>query len=94
MKHLAVVDLDLVTSPFCPDEDASTAESELYKARVEMDLNAWKRHVVEILKDSPSEERKFLRWRVHKGQGLDGIFRGAQVVVEETELEVFPETSL
>jgi len=93
LKHLAVAELDFTTSPFHavgPD----TAKSDHYKAQVEMDLKAWKACLVEILKDSPSKERKFLRWKVYKSQRHHGISRGAQVVVEEGELEVFPETSL
>jgi len=93
LRHLAVVELDFITSPFHPDE-TGTAKSDLYRTQVEMDLKAWKACVVEILKDSPSKERKFLRWKVYKSQRPHGIPRGIHVVVEEGELEVFPETSL
>lgn len=93
LRHLAVVDLDFITSPFYPDE-TGTAKSELYRVRAETDLGVWKAYLIEVLKDSPSNERKFLRWKVYKSLRHHGIPRGIQVVVEEGGLEVFPETSL
>ena len=93
LKQLAVVDLEFTTSPFYLDE-ATMANRELYKARAEVELNAWKACPIEILKDSPSRERKFFRWKVYKGRRHHGFDNGVQVVNEEGELEVFPETSL
>jgi len=93
LKRLAVVDLDFVTSPFYLDEfDAGL--SELYGALAVKDLGRWKAFLVEVLKDSPSKERKFLRWKVYKGKRHRGFPREVQMVVDEGELEVFPETSL
>jgi len=92
LRHLSVVDLDFTTSPFYTD--AGTAQSELYKAQAKTDLITWKAYLIEVLKDSPSKERKFLRWKVYEDQRRRGIPRGGHVVVEEGELEVFPETSL
>ena len=94
LRHLAVVDLDLSTPPFYPDETDTTAESEHYRGRVEADLNAWKAYMIEVLKDSHSNERKFLRWKVYKIPRRNDIPRGLQVIAEEGVLEVFPETSL
>ena len=93
LKHLAVVNLDFTISPFYPDE-ASTVGSKLYKVQAERDLEIWKTHLVEVLKDSPSKERKFLRWRISKGQRHHDFPGGVQVVMGEGKLEVIPETPL
>lgn len=50
----------------------------------------WKRGLIDVLKDSPSKNRKFLRWSVASRR--DYLMRIA--VLENGELEVFPETSL
>ena len=53
-------------------------------------LVVWKTHLIQVLKDSPSEERKFLRWNL-----IGSLWFVAQdVVLEAGELEVLPETSL
>lgn len=50
----------------------------------------WKIHLIRVLKESPSKERKFLRWKV-SGSRMDcGV---AEYIVENGELEVLPETS-
>ena len=87
------MDLEFTTSPFYLDE-ATMTERELHRARAEADLNAWKACLIEILKNSPSNERKFFKWRAYKGRSHHGFPRGVQVVSQEGELEVFPETSL
>jgi len=91
LRRLAVVDLDFLTSPFYPGETGTPA-SELYGTQVKVDLNTWKAYLIEVLKNSPSKERKFLRWKV--GQNIHAVHRGYHVVLEEGELEVFSETSL
>lgn len=69
-------------------------ECERFRAQAETDLKAWKWHVVEILNDSPSKERKFLRWKVYESRKVPHtISRGTQVVLEEGELEVLPGVS-
>lgn len=93
LKYLAVVDLEFTTSPFYLDE-ATTAERERHRARAEVDLIAWKACLIEVLQNSPSKERKFFRWKVYKGRRHHGFISGVQVVSQEGELEVFPETSL
>ena len=87
-----MVDLNFTTSPFYGLEEAGTPKGELYRTQAKADLTVWKRHLIEVLKDSPSKERKFLRWKVCGSQR--GISRSVQVVIEEGELEVLPETSL
>ena len=57
-----------------------------------MDLETWKRHLIEVLKDSPSKERKFLRWKVTEVPNF--TYPHHDVVVEVGELEVLPETFL
>ena len=94
MKRLAIAGLEFTATPFYPDE-MDTAECERFRAQAETDLKAWKRHVIEVLNDSPSKERKFLRWKVYENRRLPySTSRGTQVVVEEGELEVLPGASL
>jgi len=94
LKHLTAVGLDFTVAPFYPDE-MDTTECERFRVQAETDLKAWKRRVVEILNESPSKERKFLRWKVYETRRLPySTLRGTQVVLEEGELEVLPGTSL
>ena len=56
-------------------------------------LRAWRTHSIEILRDSPSAERKFFKWEVYGGPrygvaGTDGVGDAKGV------LEVGPDTSL
>jgi len=59
---------------------------------LEEKMNAWKRGLTDVLRDSPSKDRKFLRWRI--------VYRRAFAVpqsygiLKSGELEVFPRTSL
>ena len=62
-----------------------------YMAQTARDLKAWKGHLVEILQDSPSKERKFLRWRVRESRNRGPGYE--YIVVEEGRLEVHPKTS-
>lgn len=55
------------------------------RAETEADLKVWKRGVIEVLKDSASKDRKFLRWRVY-----GGICNPGSALLEEGELEVLP----
>jgi len=91
LKRLAVVDLDFITPPYRLDEMGTTG-GKIYRAQAEIDLKAWKNRVIEILKNSRSKRRKFLRWKVYEGQRREGISGG--ILVEEGELEVLLETSL
>ena len=95
LKRLAVVDLDFLAVMLHLDE-IDTTTGELHKAYTERDLKAWKRRLIKVLKDSPSKERKFLRWKVYYEGRRHGAFspRDIQVVGEEGELEVLPERSL
>lgn len=82
LKHLAIIDLNLYE------------ETELPKVDREQTRKTWKREFIGLLKDSPSPDRRILRWKVVQGRlcHLNGRFE--YDVVEAEELEVFPETSL
>ena len=85
LKQLAVVEIVLVALYFFQPDDAG-------KERLKKGLVIWRGHLVQILKDSPSEERKFLRWKLVETPlwSLDDL----EDIVIAGELEVFPETSL
>lgn len=59
-------------------------------------LRAWKAHSIEILRDSPSAERKFLKWEIYGGPkwGTPGVAEIESVMDVEGVLEVEPDTSL
>jgi len=86
--HLAVVDIDLIEyldSPFGSPPEV-----------VEDRVDDWKRGFIDVLKNSSSKDRKFLRWRiVHTSvyRRPDSPMKGYDIVASG-ELEVFPETSL
>jgi len=81
LKHLAVVDVDLA-------EGSSFPEAIRDEAR-----GIWKRELIRLLKDSPSTDRKFLRWRVVQSRPRIVAVGRAYDIVESEELEVLPETS-
>jgi hypothetical protein len=91
LKHLAVVDIDfIIVLPY----PKNSTEWELDMAQTETELEAWRRQLIKVLKDSSSKERKFLRWKVYAydSQRCHSISGGSRVAVEG-ELEVLPETS-
>ena len=59
-------------------------------------LVAWKTHSIEVLRDSPSTERKFFKWAVYGGPkyGTPGVADVESVMDIEGVLEVGPDTSL
>ena len=63
------MDIEFHVSPY-PLEDM-IENSRPHLAGAARDLQAWKKRIIQILKDSPSTERKFLRWKVHKRVGYD-----------------------
>ena len=84
------MDLDfLVTLPH-PDESDTRNRGRL-GTQTEADLKVWKGGVIEVLKDSRSEGRKFLRWRVYERRRYHAI--SMNILAEEGELEVLPKTS-
>lgn len=93
LKHLAVLEIDLTASLFAKDE-LDTAESERRRAQIKIDLNAWKTHLIQGLRDSPSKERKFVRWKASEEYTPSPVLERNLVVVESGELEVFPEKPL
>lgn len=84
LKHLSVVEVDLEE-----ERDLKPPRGVWEKAR-----EIWKGELISLLKDSPSTDRKFLRWKVVRSyRNPHGAGRGYDVV-ETEELEVLPETSL
>lgn len=88
LKHLAIVEIDLSRLLSCrmasdPTHDPNWVE-------MKKGLVVWKTHLIQVLKDSTSKERKFLRWKLIGS--LWFVAKG--VVLEAGELEVLPETSL
>ena len=56
------------------------------------DLNVWREHLIQVLKDSPSKGRKFARWKVSVKYPPYVIV--GNHIVERGELEVLPEIPL
>jgi len=81
LKHLAVVDVELEERKDREPADAADREN---------GRKIWKRELISLLKDSPSTERKILRWKIAQSS----MRTRAYEVVEDEELEVLPETPL
>ena len=81
-EHLAVVEINLIEYY----GGASETPPGVFKER----RRAWKKGLVDVLKSSPSKERKFLRWTVTRDFSRITL----ENTLEKGELEVFPETSL
>jgi len=84
VEHLSVIEFDLIKDRCDPFENPPDV--------LEEKMNAWKRCFTDVLRDSPSKDRKFLRWRIVHTQ----IFAVPQTydIVENGELEVFPRIPL
>ena len=85
LEHLAVVEISLDARLSLSDRSVET-EYAFRQGLIQTNLNTWKKHLIQLLRDSPSKERKFVRWDVpvlylaqHLGTG---------------ELEVLPERPL
>ena len=84
LTHLAVIEADLEE-----ELDCRPVERVLENAR-----GTWRRELIGLLKDSPSTDRKILRWKfVQSHRHPHGTGR-VYNVVETEELEVSPKTSL
>jgi len=91
LKRLAVVELDFPELLVFVDI-VNEAKVELCRTEAKPELRVWKRYLIQVLKDSPSRERKFLRWKATEYQIRRGV-TGQDVVVREIgELEIPPET--
>jgi len=82
LKHLAVVDIEL--------EEAMDHESTSHNAAAR---EVWKRELISLLKDSPSTERKFLRWKIAKSYPRTSARGRAYTVVVNEELEASQEAA-
>ena len=76
LKHLTIVDVDL-------EQGTEPYDSEWQETRA-----SWKRDLVGLLKDSPSTDRKVLRWKVVRRRLLAHGAGNAYDVVENEEIEV------
>lgn len=92
LKHLAIVEIvlrsmiDSIYLSWRIDSMARSRDAEELKRM----LLVWQAHLTQVLKDSPSGERKFLRWKLMQCVQ----YLGTEFVVAAGELEVLPETSL
>lgn len=71
----------------CPMDREEVSIPEKSKSHLDgaaRDLDLWKKHLIQVLEDSPSAERKFLRWKVSKPSDDDYYM---WVEVEEGGLE-------
>lgn len=85
------MELDYDTHLFSPDEIDEVGE-EICRARRETYLKELKRHLIPVLKDSPSNERKFLRWKFSENHWYRDLPNGITDLVESGMLEVLQET--
>ena len=88
LKHLAVVELDCNIRISFPWGVKPEEVREKRKALTEK----WTRLLIPILKDSPSKERKFLKWKFYELHWRR--IRWSLVSARKGMLEVLPETPL
>jgi len=93
LKQLAIVTISLTIDLVHPG-GYPTQPDLLYGEKTEGNLKAWKEQLIQVLRDSPSERRKFLKWRVCRRYRECGGLQHIGVIEENGESEVFPETSL
>lgn len=60
------MDIEFHICPHTPADMPIIEDSRPNLAGAARDLKAWKKRIIQILKDSPSAERKFLRWKIWK----------------------------
>jgi len=80
LTHLSVVDVEL--------EEAVDHEPASHNGAAR---EVWKRELISLLKDSPSTERKFLRWKIAKSYPRTSARGRAYRIVVNEELEVSQE---
>lgn len=83
------MDVKLIGSAFEPDDEPGN-----YTRWSTIALRAFKAHSIEILRDSPSAERKFFRWEVYGYKMFQTSGDLPSAGAEEGTLEVWPDTSL
>ena len=71
------------------DPNGSLAQSPGVLARLEV----WKTGIVDVLKSSPSKDRKFLRWNVARSSRVHSDICYVREDVEAEELEVLADPS-
>ena len=76
LEHLTVVDASL-------EEENEPHDSDWEETR-----EGWKRDLISILKDSPSKDRKVLKWKVIQRRSLTHVAGNIYDVAENEEFEV------
>lgn len=98
LKRLAVVGIELLTLQLDLEEITGAAGYESSRAQAVKDWTAWKRNLINVLRDSPSTERKLLRWKVVESEMPNVSGNSARQITPEGteggELEVSPGTLL
>ena len=92
-KRLAVMELDYDTHLTSPHEIDEVGR-EICKGKREAYLKELKKQLIPILKDSSSDNRKFLKWKFSENHLYRGPPNRMTDLVERGELEVLPGTSL
>lgn len=91
--HLTVVELSYETAvPF--EERVDTVKCEVRRDKRNAHMKEYKKLMIKILKDGPSEERKFLRWEFLENYTNRSHSQKLTDIVENGGLEVVPGTSL
>lgn len=80
-EHLAIIEIDFIQIYYSSPTDWR-----------EGTWVAWKRGFIEVLKESPSRDRKMLRWKLIYGWNRPSIERDE--LVANGEMEIFPDTPL
>ena len=93
LKRLNIVEIDLIAYPPSPDV-VGPFERGRRRAQIKTDLNTWKALLIRALKDSPSKERKLVRWKVSERNVVVFPFEYYFEDLESGELEVLPERAL
>lgn len=86
LTHLDLIEADL--------DEAMDYKPLQHEGAREKARKDWKREFVDLLKDSPSTDRKVLRWKVVQSYPHPVRAGRAYDIMETEELEVSPETSL
>ena len=93
LKHLAVVDLNftIMFHRFLVSTQGTREQK-----REEL-LEGWKKLLIQVLKDNPSEERKFLKWKFTESirtRVCEDPAYMPTIVTKNGELEVLPKASI
>lgn len=91
LKHLAIIEVDSIEHNFIEQENNVHDPSRYASEDVRIN---WKRDFIGVLKDSPSRDRKLLRWKVIRRRDCMPPIIEFYEFLESGEMEVFPDASL